>query len=40
MVDEIVWLLQKQQEEVKKLLNQHYHEIVALIIKMKEESVK
>jgi hypothetical protein len=37
MIDEIVLLLQQHQEEIKKLFNQHNREIVALLIKMKED---
>jgi len=37
MIDKIVLLLQQQQEDVKKLFNQHNREIVALLIEMKED---
>jgi hypothetical protein len=37
MIDEIILLLQQQQAEITKLLNQHNREIVALLIEMKED---
>ena len=38
LVDEVVLLLQKHQEEIKKLLNQHNREVVEKLLEIRDRS--